>query len=405
MSDFREKQSAPSRRALIQALAGATAAAAIDASFANVFAQSGPIKIAVLNTFTKSVALFGEATWRGFDFYLEEHGRKLAGRPVELTREDDEFNPQVGLQKVRKLIESDKVHMLLGPLGSHIAAAMVGYMKTAGTPWIVTGAGSTPLTKQRLPNMFRSSLTNWQVAHPMGTWLTQNGVKETTIVSSDFLAGHDIADSFKSTFVAGGGKIANSVFPPVGTNDFSPYLTNIRSQNPQSVYVFLAGSEAARFVKQFQQFGLKDKIKLLGFQSTLDSDVFPLQGDSAIGGLSSSIYAELVDTPENKKFVEAYKKKYNELPGIFSETGYATMMMIDKALSAIAGKLEDRDAFSTALKSTSIIAPRGPVSFDPVTHQAIHNIYIREVIEQNGTLANKVIATVPNVGDHPNNKT
>jgi ABC-type branched-subunit amino acid transport system substrate-binding protein len=81
------------------------------------------------------------------------------------------------------------------------------------------------------------------------------------------------------------------------------------------------------------------------------------------------------------------------------------MLMIDQALSKIDGKLEDRDAFSTAFKATKIIAPRGPVSYDQITHQAIHNIYIREVVQQNMQLSNKVIATVPDVGDHPDNRT
>jgi branched-chain amino acid transport system substrate-binding protein len=393
------------RRRVLQGTGGVIGALAFEAGLSRVFAQSRPIRIGVLNTFTKTVATFGEATWRGINLYLEETGQRLGGRPVEIIREDDEFNPQVGLQKLRKLVESDKVDIVLGPLGSHIAAAMVNYMKASGIPWMVTGAGSTPLTKNRLPNMFRTSLTNWQVASPMGEWLPKNGIKQTVILASDFLAGHDIAASFKASFIKGGGQIGDEIFVPVGTNDFSAYLTNIRSRSPQSVYVFLAGSEAGRFVNQFRQFGLRGRVKLTGFQSALDPDVFPLQGESAIGGLSSSIYAELLDTPENKLFIESYRKKFGGQPGLFTETGYSTMLMIDQALSKIDGKLEDRDAFSTAFKATKIIAPRGPVSYDQITHQAIHNIYIREVVQQNMQLSNKVIATVPDVGDHPDNRT
>ena len=197
---------APSRRAILRAGA-VTAAVSFDASLARAFAQgAGPIRIGVLNTFTKSVAIFGETTLRGIETWLEEHGGKLAGRPVEIIKEDDEFNPQVALQKVRKLVESDKVHVLLGPLGSHIATAMADYMKKAGTPWIITGAGATALTMQRIPNMYRATLTNWQVAHPMGTWAAKNAAKEVAIISSDFLAGHDVADAFKETFQNGGGR-------------------------------------------------------------------------------------------------------------------------------------------------------------------------------------------------------
>lgn len=398
----------PSRRAVLQGTAAAAATAtglSFDASLARVFAQtSGPIKIGVLNTFTKSVGMFGDTTFRGLETYLEEHGNKIAGRPVQLIKEDDEFNPQVGLQKMRKLVESDKVHVILGPLGSHIATAMIGYMKQTGTPWIVTGAGSTALTKERIPSMYRATLSNWQVANPMGTWEAKNGIKDVVIVASDFLAGHDVAEAFVETFEKNGGKTAKQVFPPVGTNDFSAYITDIRSINPGAVYGFFAGSEAGRFVKQFQQFGLKGKVKLTGFQSMLDSDTFPLQGTSAVGGLSSSIYCETLDTPENKNLIERYAGRSKELPGIFTESGYTTMRIIDDAVQAVGGNIENAVEFCKAIGKTNIIAPRGPVRFDPETHQAIQNVYIREVHEEGGKFVNRVIDVVKDVGDYPGNK-
>ena len=402
MTDFPKLE--PTRRNII---AGATASAALslDSALARVFAQAaGPIRIGVLNTFTKAGALFGETTVRGIEVYLDEHGGKIAGRQVEIIKEDDEFNPQIALQKVRKLVVSDKVHVLLGPLGSHIATAMAGYMKQAGTPWIITGAGATALTKERIPNMYRATLTNWQVAHPMGTWASAHDVKDAVIIASDFLAGHDVADAFKETFTAGGSKVVKEIYPPLGNNDFSAYIADIRASNASAVYGFFTGSEAGRFVKQFQQFGLKDKMKLLGFQSMLDSDTFPLQGSSANGGLSTSIYCETLDTPENKHFVEMHAKKHKELPGIFTESGYTTMRIIDDAAQAVGGKIEDASAFCAAVGKTNIKAPRGPVVFDPVTHQAIQNVYVREVIEQDGKQLNKVVDVIPNVGDLPANK-
>jgi len=159
-----------------------------------------------------------------------------------------------------------------------------------------------------------------------------------------------------------------------------------------------------RFVKEYDQYGLKSKSKLLGFQSCLDSDTFPGQGKSALGGLSSSIYCETLDTPENKHYVQLFKEKRKKLPGVFDESGYTTMRIIDDALKLIDGKIEDRAAFSAAVAKTNIVAPRGPVSFDQVTHQAIQNVYIRRVVERQGELVNEVIETVPKVGDYPPNR-
>jgi branched-chain amino acid transport system substrate-binding protein len=178
----------------------------------------------------------------------------------------------------------------------------------------------------------------------------------------------------------------------------------MRSVNAPAVYGFFAGSEAGRFVKQFQQFGLKGKVKLMGFQSMLDADTFPLQGSSAVGGLSSSIYCETLDTPENKQLVDLYGRKHKDLPGIFTESGYTTMRIIDDAAKAVGGNVENATAFAAAVGKTNIVAPRGPVRFDPETHQAIQNVYIREVIERDGKIVNKVVETIKDVGDNPANK-
>ena len=142
----------------------------------------------------------------------------------------------------------------------------------------------------------------------------------------------------------------------------------------------------------------------MGFQSVLDTDTFSGQGKSAVGGISSGIYSELLDTPESKAFVERYRAKYKATPGIFEETGYSALRCVDEAAKAVGGKIEDRPAFLAAMAKVSFVAPRGPISFDPVTHQAIQNVYVREVVEQDGRLVNKVIGLMPNVGDHPLNK-
>jgi branched-chain amino acid transport system substrate-binding protein len=397
--------SGATRRSFLQGLAGTTAGLAYgtSAQFASAQARD-PIRIGCLNTFTKAQAIYGEATLKGLNLYFESIGWQIAGRKVEIIKEDDEFNPQVGLQKVRKFIESDHVQVLCGPLGSHIAMAMVDYMTASGVPWLVTGAGSTALTSKRIPHMYRATLSNWQVAFPMGSWLYKNVAKEAVVTASDFIAGHDVADAFKESFVKEGGKIIKEIYPPLGTNDFSAYLSEIRSIMPPAIYSFYSGIDSARFVKQCQQFGLTSKCAMVGFQSVYDNETFSAQGRSALDGLSSSIYSDLLDNPENKKFVSLYSDRYKERPGIFAESGYTTARIIDDATRAVHGDIEKREEFAAAVGQLKINAPRGPVRFDPVTHQAIQNVYIRKVVEINGDLDNQVIATVPGVGDNPANR-
>jgi branched-chain amino acid transport system substrate-binding protein len=398
--------SGTTRRSVLQGLAGATAGLAYGASAQFVSAQSrGPIKIGCLNTFTKAFGIQGEATLKGLNLYFEEIGWQIAGRKIEIIKEDDEFNPQVALQKVRKFVESDHVQVICGPLASQSAMAMVDYMTASRVPWLVNGAGATVLTGKRIPHMYRATLSNWQVAYPMGSWMCKNVAKEAVITASDFIAGHDVANSFKESFVKEGGKIIKEIYPPLGTNDFSAYLSDIRSilPLPPIIYSFYGGIDAARFVRQCQQFGLTDKCTMAGFQSVYDNETFSAEGRAALGGLSSSIYSDLLDTSENKKFVAAYHNRYKEFPGIFAESGYSTARIIDEAIRAVGGDIEKQDEFSAAVGRLKIIVPRGPVRFDPITHQAIQNVYIRKVVEVDGRIDNQVVATVQEVGDNPAN--
>ncbi len=394
-----------SRRAVLGGAAAASTALALEGAFKTAVAQGADtIRIGALNVYTKGFGVFGEAIYKGMTLYLEEHGGGIAGRKVEIIREDDEFNPQVGLQKLRKLVESDKVHAVMGPLGSHVAVAMVDYLRANGTPWIITGAGATDLTNRKLANMYRPTVSNWQVAYAMGEWAAKNLAKDAAIVASDFITGHDIADSFKESYLKGGGRIVKEIYPPITANDFSAYISDLRAASPGMTYVFFGGTDAARFVKQYDQFGLKAKSTLVGFQSVLDTDTFSGQGKSAVGGLSSGIYSELLDTPENKAFVEKFRTKYKSSPGIFDETGYTAMRFMDEAAKAVGGRIEDRAAFLDAFGKVKFVAPRGPVSIDPVTHQCVQNIYIRRAKEVNNEILNEVIDVVKDVGDFPGNK-
>lgn len=394
------------RRNFLQGVTAATLGLASGAAPQLAWAKTrGTIKIGCLDTFTKAASIYGNETLDGLKLYFEHMNWHIAGRKVEIIKEDSEFNPQVGLEKVRKLIESDHVQVLCGPLDSAIAMAMAGYMKSSGVPWLVTGAGSTALTKKRIPHMYRTTLSNWQVAYPMGSWLYKHKAKNAAIVAADFVAGHDVARAFKESFVKEGGVILKELYPPLGTNDFSAYISEVLSTKPQAVYTFFAGIDSARFVKQSKQFGLSQKTIMAGFQSVYDSATLPAEGQAALGALSSSIYCDLIDTPENKQFVALYRKRYKTYPGVFSESGYTTGLIIDEAARAVHGDIENANAFSAAVGSLKINAARGPVRFDPITHQAIQNVYIRKVVDSNGHLDNEVVATIPHFGDKPSNRT
>jgi len=146
---------------------------------------------------------------------FDEVGWEVAGRRIEIVREDDEMNPQVGVQKLRKLVESDKVDMIFGPQFSNVAMAIVDYIRTTKTLLLVSGAGITSLAWAGMPYMFRSSTTTYRICHPIGQWVYDNGGKEIVTLASDLSGGRDTIAEFKASFVARGGKIIKEIYVPL----------------------------------------------------------------------------------------------------------------------------------------------------------------------------------------------
>jgi branched-chain amino acid transport system substrate-binding protein len=247
--------------------------------------------------------------------------------------------------------------------------------------------------------MFRTTITSWQLCHPMGPWVYDNLGKEIVLLATDFAAGHDVLREFKAAYLPKGGKVLKEIYAPLGTNDFSAYLADVRAINPPATYAWFGGTDAVRFVQQYAEFGLKDKIRLAGFAALIDITTIAAQGKSALGVITSTIYTDTLDNPVNKQFVADYRERYKDYPNLFSEYGFTSARVVDEALQAVDGNAADKDKLAEAMAKVAFDAPRGPFRFDPVVHHPIQDVYICEVRDFNGRLANKDIATIHDVRD------
>lgn len=398
----RKNGSAATRVTRRRILAGAVGAGTLAMGFPGpaLLAQSqAPIKLGMLNSFSKVFAVLSAHQMNGWNLFLEQNGGRLGGRSIEMIREDDEINPQVGLQKLKKLVESDRIDILLGVQASNVAMAVVDYVRDNKVFWICSGAGATALTWNRIPYMFRTTLSGWQLGFAMSRWYHDNVSKDVVLMSSDFAGGRDIVNEFKHEFVKLGGTVVKEIYPPLGTNDFSAYLTDLRALNAKGIYTFFAGTDAVRFVKQYEEYGLKRRTRFCTSGFAVEQDTLSAQGDAAVGIVSPLQYADSLDLPENRKFVADYQSKYKARPSVYAEYGYTSAIVLDAALKATGGDAKDKDKLAAAMKAVRLTAPRGPLSIDPVTHNVIDNIYIREVIKTADGYSNKVIGVLENVRD------
>ncbi|MGH7278069.1 MAG: ABC transporter substrate-binding protein, partial [Candidatus Rokuibacteriota bacterium] len=277
--------------------------------------QKGPIKIGFLAPMTGGAAQVGKDMVNGLMMYLGENGNRIAGRPVEVIVEDTQGKPDVALSKIRKLVESDRVQVLSGGLFAHIGYALAPKVDEYQVPMLYPVMAADDLT-QRKPATWvvRNGWTSSQPSHPFGEYAAkQLGHKKVATIAMDYAFGWEVVGGFQKTFEESGGQIIQKLWAPIGTTDFAPYLSQVK-RDADAVFALMVAVSSLRFPKQYENFGLKARLPLLGGGTTFDEFVLPSLGDEAIGGISPLMYSAALDTPENKRFVKDYRAKYGKVP-------------------------------------------------------------------------------------------
>ncbi|MDB5533998.1 MAG: transporter [Hyphomicrobiales bacterium] len=353
-----------------------------------------PLKIGVLMETTGVFAPLGKRQLDGMRFAVEEAGGEVAGRKIELVHEDTEGKPDVGLNKARKLVLSDKVDVMAGIINSAVALAVAPYLSTQRVPLVLSNASTDTLTGDKCDRyLFRVSYSSAQITEPIGQWMAKNAPKNIFILASDYVAPHEYVAAFKKGYLAGGGTIAGEAYPPFNrTQDYGPYISQARAANPGAIFsVFFAG-EALLFVKQYDSFGMKTNIPLYGPIGLTPPVLRKAQGPAAAGIISASNYVAELDHPENRSFREAYKKKFGEDPEEFAVMGYDSIRFIIDAVKARNGDTKDRPALVSAIEKVSYVGPRGPMKM-AANHQATQNVYIVKTVPKGDDVAFEVIDT------------
>ncbi len=390
------------RRSFLGAAATTAASVAIGPWVARAGAQGAPLKVGLVLPYTGVYAVLGESITQGMELVFAREGGMVAGRKIEMIKEDDEMKPPVGIRKTEKLIDSDKVDILTGPVHSGILMGMRDKVHNSKTVLIVSNAGADAISRDRCSRwIFRTSFSNWQPCQPMGAWVAKNVSKEVFQIAPNYQAGKDMMAAFRETFTPAGGKIVAEDYPKLGETDYAPYLTKIKQSGAKAVFAFFSGTDAVNFVKQYDQFGLKQSIKLTGAGFLTEPDVLPAQGASALGVITGHFYTPLLDNPVNHRFVKEFRDKFfGKVPDGFACQGYDTAEVILRAVKAVNGNTQDKDKLVDAIAKVEFESPRGHFRFDPKTHNVVQPfIYIREVREVYGGLNNVPIDKVADVKD------
>jgi len=358
----------------------------------------GPIKIGFISPLTGAIAAAGKDMYSGCELYWQENRWQMAGRKVEVILEDNEGNPATALVKARKLVDNDHVHMIAGVILSNVAYALVPYIEGQEIPTMYPINSADDLTQRKRPKwLIRTGFSAGGNMHPFGEYAAKVlGYKKVVTVGLDYAFGWETVGGFHKSFEDNGGQIIQKLWVPLNVQDYSPYLSQIK-KDADAVFVVALGRWTLLFAHQYAASGLRGRIPLIAGGTYTDEHVLPQLGDESIGVVSAHHYSASLDTPANKRFRAAFEKAYNRIPSFYSENCYTGARIIDEAVRAIGGKVEDRAALMGALRKAQITdAPRGPVQMD-LYGNPTQNIYIRKVERVGGKLQNTVIYTYPAV--------
>uniref|UniRef100_A0A7C1G659 ABC transporter substrate-binding protein n=1 Tax=Thermomicrobium roseum TaxID=500 RepID=A0A7C1G659_THERO len=361
-----------------------------------------PIKVGLLVQLTGVYAALGQEHVRATTLLIESRGGQLGSFPIELLVEDEGQSVDDGLNKALKLVQRDQVDILAGILKSTVLYAVRDLVHEAGVPLIGTTAGPHRLIfdpQLKSPYIWRTSYANGQLNYPMGDYAYSTlGYRRVAVLATDHAGGREHASGFMNRFRELGGEIVGEIYVPLDTVDFAPYLQQVSGFGADAVWAWFAGADALRFVTQWEDFGLKGQVPLIGSGWLTDEPVLPEQGEAAEGIITSFHYSPYVQTVEMQNFVSSFRQRYGVFPGVTAYNGYIFARALEEALSKLPGNFS-REAFLAALGSLDFEGPTGRYRIDPETQGPVLTVFIRRVDRMQQEFGNVVIASFPDVPD------
>jgi branched-chain amino acid transport system substrate-binding protein len=336
------------------------------------------LKIGIIATLSGPPAVLGQQLRNGFNLAVKDLNGKLGRRDVEVIVADDELKPDLAVNKVKALVDRDKVDFVVGPIFSNILAAIMKPVTEGGAILISPNAGTSNFAgKECNPNFFVTSYQNDQVFAVSGKHAQDTGIKKAFLMAPNYQAGKDALAGFKAFFK---GDIADEVYVPLNQLDFSAELAKIAAAKPDAIYVFLPGGMGVNFVKQFRQAGLANNVTFLS-AFTVDESTLPAQQDAALGFFGGANWAPDLDNPQNKRFVAAYEKEFGAVPATYAFQAYDAALLIDSAVRQVQGNVANREALRAAMMKAEFASLRGGFKFN-TNHYPIQDFYLVKVAKR-----------------------
>jgi branched-chain amino acid transport system substrate-binding protein len=374
------------------------------------------LKVGVTATLEGTYTVLGEDGMRGYDLAVEAHGGKAGGKEIETIVGSTDASPDSAIRAAKKLVEQDKVDMLISPLSGAEGIAVRDYSKTqpqitvmnAASGALETTYGDPSAGITPSPTFYRTNLDGAQWHAGLGNYAYNvKHYKKIATIGEDYAFVYTQVMGLVLEYCQAGGEITKRLWVPLGTKDFASYIPQLLSEDVDAIYLGLGGADAVNFLNQYQQAG--GHAHLIGGSIMVDQTVLSSKGkakEALIGTIAASGMADNDPNPKWQAFVKAYQqhaktgyfKNAFSGPSLLAINYYNSADAMFKALDEVKGDLSNNNkAFREALNKISLDAPNGHITLDE-NRQAIGTNFVTEVVkDEKGDLISKVVQTVPNV--------
>jgi ABC-type branched-subunit amino acid transport system substrate-binding protein len=382
-------------------------AAALGVSLTAGTAQAqDKIKIGVLATLEGALTTLGEDALRGMEVAMKQAGAKAGGKTIEVITFSTNASPDSAIRGARKLVEQDKVDILIGPVSGSEGIAIRDYAKSQPQVTVINGSSGALETTYvtPAPNFFRLNMDGSQWLSGLGAYVYNDKKwRKIATVAEDYSFPYTQLFGFIPEYCSLGGQIVEKFWVPLGTKDFASVIAKL-PDDVDAIYLGLGGGDAVNFFNQYAQAG--GKAKLIGGSILVDQTVLSSKGAAkriAIGIPSAGPQADVWDNAKWNAWVKLYQdsfpadKRFTG-PSLTGTAYYNDFNAVFEVLNKIKGDLSDgHKKFREELAKIELDAPNGKIKLDQ-NRQAIGTNFITEVVElPNGDLVNKAVKTVADV--------
>lgn len=379
---------------------------AVSVTLSGSASAADKIKIGFFSTLEGPYTALGEDGQRGFDLAVMQHHNKAGGKDLEIIRGSSDASPDSALRAAKKLVEQDKVDILIAPLSGSEGIALRDYAKTQPQITVINGCSGALETTYvtPAPNFFRFNIDGAQMHKGLGQYIYNvKHYKKIATIGEDYSFVYTQVFGLALDYCPLGGQITKRIWVPLGTKDFSSVISSL-PDDVDAIYLGLGGADALNFLNQYQQAG--GNAKLFGGTIMIDQTILSSKGkakEALIGTASASSFGDTSDDPKWQAFVKAYKdgwppEKRFPSPSLCAVHYYDETAAALLALDKVNGDLSDgHKKFREALATLVLDAPNGQIKLDE-NRQAIGTTFVTEVVrDSNGDLVSKVVQVVPNV--------